>query len=274
MGFEQISGPNWVAPTPPAGDNSNNVATTAFVAQNKTATGFVGLTLSSAGDSLTVAAGSVTDSTGITTLTLPSDLAKTNAGTWVAGNNRPGLDAGVIAASTWYYIFIIGQPGGANTDVLISLSLSSPTLPAGYTLFRRLGAMFTDGLTNWTSFFQMGNWFFWAARALDASAVATANDGSRHLITVSVPTGISVLHRFIGRVAGASSSGALIWTSPSENDTAASAGNSSMSWFASTSTNAQGQFDILTNTSAQIGERCNTSGATYYVDTIGWQDFL
>src|SRR3974390_2022679 len=31
MGFEAITGPNFIAPTPPTGDSSNRVATTAFV---------------------------------------------------------------------------------------------------------------------------------------------------------------------------------------------------------------------------------------------------
>jgi hypothetical protein len=46
MGFEAITGPNWIVPTPPAGNSSNQVADTAFVA-NAVASGLA-TTLASA----------------------------------------------------------------------------------------------------------------------------------------------------------------------------------------------------------------------------------
>ena len=56
-----------------------------------------------------------------------------------------GLDTGTIAASTWYYIYVIYNPATTTVAGLISLSSTSPTLPSGYTAFARIGANKIDG---------------------------------------------------------------------------------------------------------------------------------
>ena len=57
-----------------------------------------------------------------------------------------GLDTGVIANSTWYYVFTIAKVDGTK-GVLMSLSSTAPTLPNGYTFKARIGAIktHTDG---------------------------------------------------------------------------------------------------------------------------------
>ena len=71
-----------------------------------------------------------------------------------------GLDTGVLATNTWYYIWVIGDSSGANpTEGILSLSPGapfgagaagtpsgiSPVLPGGYDLFRRIGSCRTEG---------------------------------------------------------------------------------------------------------------------------------
>lgn len=58
-----------------------------------------------------------------------------------------GLDTGAVAASTWYYGYIIGKDDG-TVAALASLSASSPTLPAGYTKWARVGSFRTDATAN------------------------------------------------------------------------------------------------------------------------------
>lgn len=55
-----------------------------------------------------------------------------------------GLDTGTLAASTWYYVWVIYNPTTATTAGLFSLSSTSPTLPSGYTFAARVGAVRTD----------------------------------------------------------------------------------------------------------------------------------
>jgi hypothetical protein len=58
-----------------------------------------------------------------------------------------GLDAGSVAASTWYSVWAIAKP---DTTVagLLSLSTTAPTMPSGYTFKARLGWVRTDGTGN------------------------------------------------------------------------------------------------------------------------------
>lgn len=71
------------------------------------------------------------------------NVALTVAGTAVGAN---GLDAGTIAASTWYSLWIIWN--GTTTAGLMSLSATAPTLPSGYTHKARVGWIRTDNTSN------------------------------------------------------------------------------------------------------------------------------
>lgn len=57
-----------------------------------------------------------------------------------------GLDAGTLAASTWYSVWVAWN--GTTTIGLLSLSATSPTLPPGYTHKARVGWVRTDGSAN------------------------------------------------------------------------------------------------------------------------------
>lgn len=65
-----------------------------------------------------------------------------------------GLDSGSVASSTFYAVYVIFN--GSTIAGLISLSATSPTLPAGYTYFARVGWVVTDGSTNLQGTLQYG----------------------------------------------------------------------------------------------------------------------
>lgn len=90
---------------------------------------------------------------------VPSVLTKGIDGSWVAGNNQGGLDTGVVAAATTYYLFIIHNTSSNTTDALFSLSRTAPAMPTGYTEKRLLGFVKTNVSSDitewhiiWTSF--------------------------------------------------------------------------------------------------------------------------
>lgn len=68
-----------------------------------------------------------------------------------------GLDAGVSAPSTWYYVWVIWN--SATVAGLFSLSDTAPALPAGYTYKALVGVIRTDatGLKYPLSFIQSGH---------------------------------------------------------------------------------------------------------------------
>ena len=135
-----------------------------------------------------VAAGAARDSTNQDDIVLPA-AASINFS--VTGAN--GLDTGTIAASTFYYVYVIGSSLSANPDTnvdlqvspiggtsingtiltqtsistpaynvqnnlqpagLVSLSATAPTLPLGYDMFRRIGAVLTGGGSTVLPFWQ------------------------------------------------------------------------------------------------------------------------
>lgn len=72
----------------------------------------------------------------------------------VAGTN--GLDAGAEAASTWYAVWLIYNPSTTTVAALLSTSFSAPTMPAGYTKKRRVGAVRNTSTSNFVPFMQRG----------------------------------------------------------------------------------------------------------------------
>jgi hypothetical protein len=71
-----------------------------------------------------------------------------STGSWTAGTGQNGLDTGARANSTWYQVFIIKKTSDSTSDILISTSRTSPTLPIGYTLVAWLGAQRTNASGN------------------------------------------------------------------------------------------------------------------------------
>lgn len=61
-----------------------------------------------------------------------------------------GMDAGVEAASTWYYLWVISD--GVSVASLISLSSTAPTLPGTYLYKALAGVVRNDGGSNFVPF--------------------------------------------------------------------------------------------------------------------------
>lgn len=137
-----------------------------------------------------LAAGSARDSSNQDDIILASSVIINSAKTGVNG-----LDTGTLAASTFYYVYVIASSLSANPEInqdiqvstlasgttilngtvvaegqvtqptwsvannlqpagMISLSATTPTLPTGYDMFRRVGAILTDGASHILPFWQ------------------------------------------------------------------------------------------------------------------------
>jgi hypothetical protein len=241
-----------------------------------------GCALSTAGGSATmsIAAGSATESTNTIMLALVSGLAKTT-GSWSVGTAAGGLDTGVIANATWYHFFLIMRPDTGVVDVLCSLSATAPTMPANYIFKRRIGAGLTDGSAHWLLFSQNGDEFLWSASILDVNA---NNPGTGAVSrTLSVPTGVKVMAVVNWQPTNASNAvsfgiyvssldqadeAASLTAAPLTNNLAAiaiAAGNAA---------NGGDQITTRTSTSAQVRTRALASDAncTLRAATLGWFD--
>ena len=89
---------------------------------------------------LDIATGNITDSTG--TFQLSLDTAVTiNA----ANTGLNGIDTGTFAASKVYAVYLVADPVSLQTSgCMISLSLTAPLLPFGYSFFALIGFVTTD----------------------------------------------------------------------------------------------------------------------------------
>ncbi len=237
-----------------------------------------GLILSTAGGSSTmsISAGAANDSTNTILMILSSAISKTTA-SWAVGTGNGGLDTGSIANSTWYHFFEIYRPDTGVVDILFSVSASSPTLPANYTLFRRIGSGRTDGSAHWLAFTQTGDTFIWATANADVTAGSTTSaNRSTQPLTVATGVIVTALFRAVISVSAGSTRGVL-FTSLQETDQTVAAGPAFSDLFVdatgSTTGSAAGDFARLTNTSAQIGVRSNTAtNLNFSIGTYGWID--
>jgi hypothetical protein len=74
----------------------------------------------------------------------------------ITASGANGLDAGMEMADTWYYIFVIDGPTVVPAS-LLSASPTAPTLPANYTVFRRIGAVRNNSSNNFKRGANAGN---------------------------------------------------------------------------------------------------------------------
>lgn len=79
----------------------------------------------------------------VLTSTLTVDITQSGAN---------GLDTGSEASWYWYYIYVIYNPTTTTYAGLLSLSSTSPTMPSGYTKYRRIGSVINNGSSDFFMF--------------------------------------------------------------------------------------------------------------------------
>lgn len=145
-----------------------------------------------------------------------------------AVNGANGLDAGSIAAATFYAIYIIYN--GSTTAGLLSLSGTSPTLPSGYTFFARFGWITTGAAsTNLTRILQYGRdvqYVVTPATQTAASPLITgtvANTLTAYSVASVVPTTASKIRILTQMASSNNNSSSLVLVAPNANYSPAAA---------------------------------------------------
>lgn len=229
---------------------------------------------------LDVAAGKCRDSTDTADITITAAITAgliQTSGSWAAGNTQNKLDTGARANSTWYHVYAIRKDSDGTGEWLFSLSASAPTMPSGYTYFRRIGSVKTDGSGNIWAFVQDGDFFQWATFVNDVTA---NNPGTSAVLrTLSVPTGVKVIARSIWNLrnvdTGTTCQGYV--SDPATTDSTPTITLAQFSDLAGAGTRASNvsmQLDMHTDTSARVRSRVDFSNTnvTWVVLTLGWFD--
>ncbi|MCK1511030.1 hypothetical protein IVB22_00260 [Bradyrhizobium sp. 190] len=230
-----------------------------------------GLTLSTAGSSpnFGIAAGIATSNDQTVSMKLSTAYSK-STGAWAVGSGTGSLDSGTIANNTWYHVFLIERVDTGVVDILVSLSATTPTLPANYTKQRRIGSMKTDGTGQWIRFSQIGSTFLWyvSVQNVNSSTIGTTAVSQ----AVTAPPGIKT--KVIMNVA-MSAPGAgvgLLVSSLDISDQAVAAGNANVGFTQVAGQVALCKIEEITDVSSQVRMRASAAGSTYWVWTIGWTD--
>jgi hypothetical protein len=233
-----------------------------------------GLILSrTANQTFGISAGAARDSSNTRTMSLTSSWTKTLSA-WSAGTAGGSLDTGTAALSTWYHIFVIYNATTSSTDVLLSTSATSPTMPSGYTSKRRIGSIKTDASVYITSFTQVGNEFLWSDPPLDINMDGTLGT-SASTLTLSVPTGIKVWAMFNASGSHGSTVTAIYISSPDVDDEAADWNANTLVGSVNVLSTAAVEtvpLTVRTNTSAQVRARAQNASTYLSVSTLGWRD--
>ena len=231
-----------------------------------------GLELSTAGSTgiFGIASGVAADSTGAQLMLLSSALTK-STGAWVVGNVAGALDTGAISPNTWYHVHLIKRPDTGVVDVLVSLSATSPTLPANYTVFRRIGSMKTNGSSWWAKFTQFGDDFLWDAAVLSEINTATLSNTPTSFTLTGVPTGVKVFAHLSGLFQNAAVGVEVLVNSPDPTGAGPGGGLTTCRTQVAGIANAWAS-DIRTNTSAQVVAYASAASSTLVAATKGWTD--
>lgn len=129
----------WPANPPTAVGCANGLTIT-----NTTATPTTQMDVTTVGRSILENTSGAVISVGPQTLTINAATTGINA-----------LDAGSLANSTWYHVYLISN--GSTTAALLSTSATAPTMPTGYVYKYRIGAVRTGGAATFLRTLQRGN---------------------------------------------------------------------------------------------------------------------
>lgn len=101
----------------------------------------------------------------------------------ITASGANGLDTGSEATSTWYSIWAIYNPTTSIVAGLLSASLTSPTLPAGYIWARRVGFVYNDSGGGFVNFNIINNSFYPMSDSIIESTITPTT-----FTTVAVPS--------------------------------------------------------------------------------------
>ena len=216
-----------------------------------------------------------------TDIVLAAGMTKRLDAVWAAGTGNGGRDsATALALNQSWHVHLIKNPNTNVVDVLFSQSVNNPTLPAGFTKFRRifslprLGTATTPGSgTDIPSYLQTGN----ITRLIKPYGDYTAQTGvtTPQLKAIMVPLGIKVEAELCAQLSGNGTLCYLRITDPDLTTAAASrlaggvwgqiriAGNETyLTWLGYENCNNVGQVYVT----------CTDNTGTWALTTRGWRD--
>ena len=231
---------------------------------------------------LNISIGNCRDSTNTRGISLSTPLVKILTTNWAAGTAQGGRDVTTtIAAGQTWHVHAILNPTTMAVDILFSQSATAPTLPTGYTYFRRVMSIITGASSSAIRpFLQTGSNIQLITRGVEWS-VTSNGVSTGTLRTVGVPTGFKCMTEFYYQSQGVGGS------APNPAFSGIYDPDVGVPTFGTTTQWAQirSQFDSggndryqtriisqYTNSSAQVYTASNDTGDTIAGGVLGWFD--
>ena len=141
-----------------------------------------------------IAPGQARDAANATIMELAAKLTKKANVAWAAGGGNGGLfNTGYIGTSARYHVFLIEKDADGSIDAGFDTSPTAPNRPAGYSRYRRIGSIQTDGSGTVIGFIQHGDLFLWKTiPALDVNDASLSTTRKTYSL-LSVPAGVAVI---------------------------------------------------------------------------------
>ena len=239
-----------------------------------------GLTLSnsitSLNNDISVSTGECRSASNTQDIFLTSVIVKQLNNIFASGTNAGGIvDAVTKQANSTYHAFVITD--GVSVDVCFSTSIiptGQPNYPAGFTQYRRIGAVTTDGSSNIRQFSQFGDRFLYTGKPIaDASGASIAT--GRTLVTLTVPSGIKVFP--IINSFDFTNNYQLFYDPdstwpPTLTPNSINTGSNILMQKNGGYSGFSALNGFMTNTVRQIGVDTSANSTTFYLDTYGWID--
>jgi hypothetical protein len=210
------------------------------------------------------------DGTGSASL---SALIKRLDATWAAGTNQGGLFTGAKANSTWYHCFAIYNPTTGVSDCGFDTSVTAANIPSGYTKYKRVGSIRTNGSGNILAFLQTEKYFALATSLLDITN-ASQTIASETLRTLTIPLGVKTI--VIGNIQVLADSAGAVIAKVYSADTSSLTLTIQMAYASNNISLGQSYYQALSNTSSQVKTNAiyvtGTPTTRISLATDGWID--
>jgi hypothetical protein len=241
-----------------------------------------GLTIENNGgspfDTLDINIGRCRSSDNTSDLVLSALMTKYANTAWNQGTNAGGLDSGSLGANQTWHVYVISNL--TVVDVIFSQNGISPTLPSGYSLYRRIGSFTTNASSQVRAFSQIGNRFMYTGRPVASQTGVALGVGGNLISLNGIPNDLVVKPIIASQITSA-----VAWAFYESISTYPSTDIPGINNTAASTYLRQGQaasmvgayvLEVYTNTVRQIGidvSAAISAGASgLYIDVYGWYD--
>lgn len=231
-----------------------------------------GLEVFNNGANIGIGGGAARDSTDGVDIVLANTISSKTSGAWAAGDGNGGLFSGSIANNTWYHVFVIKKDSDGSIDAGFDTDVGALNIPAGYSHYRRIGSVKTNGSAAFLAFQQHGDEFVWSASVLDVNVTNPGTSAVTRALTV--PPDVRVKAVFTSVSWDSTQNTQHICSDLAASDEAPSYANAIESASSNTTNEAVAQNRLWTDTSRQVRTRLAQSGANtaFKIRTRGWVD--